>query len=30
VPAVCLGLLGVGAASQLIAGQTKPAMRTAA
>jgi hypothetical protein len=30
VPAVCLGLLGVGAASQLVAGQTKPAMRTAA
>jgi sugar phosphate permease len=30
VPAVCLALLGCGAASQLIAAQGKPAMRTAA
>ena len=30
VPAVCLGLLGIGAALQLIAAQAKPAMRTAA
>jgi MFS family permease len=29
VPAVCLGLIGVGAALQLIAAQAKPAMRTA-
>ena len=30
VPAVCLGLLGAGAALQLLASQTKPAMRPAA
>jgi Mg/Co/Ni transporter MgtE len=30
VPAVCLGLLGLGAASQLLAGETKPAMPSAA
>jgi MFS family permease len=29
VPAVCLGLIGLGAALQLIAAQAKPAMRTA-
>jgi hypothetical protein len=29
VPAVCLGLIGLGAALQLIAEQAKPAMRTA-
>jgi hypothetical protein len=30
VPAVCLGLLGLGAASQLVATPAKPAMRPAA
>ena len=30
VPAVCLGLIGVGAALQLIATQAKPVVRTAA
>ena len=30
VPAVCLGLLGLGAALQLVAGETKPAMRPVA
>ena len=30
VPAVCLGLLGLGAASQLVAGHAEAAMRPAA